>query len=354
MVSRGKRLLIAFLLLTALVGGGGGVAAWWLYDFYRSPLDPEAAPRIVEIPKGASSRKIASILTSEGIVREETPFLILLRLLGMSEALQAGEYELSAALSPRQIVAHLTSGKVVQRPILIPPGANLYQIAMLFEEAGLSTEEAFWQVARDEAWLSRFRLNDLEGYLFPDTYAFTRETTARDLLTRMVESFFEHFTPEMEARARELGFSRGEIVILASIIEKETGIAEERRLISAVFHNRLRRGMRLESDPTVIYGIFREKGMPRGGTINLRKRDLQRYTPYNTYVIRGFPAGPIASPGKEAIEAALYPADADYLFFVAKGDGSHFFSRTYESHRKAVRKYQLRRRRRRAAPPHPQ
>ncbi|RME49777.1 MAG: endolytic transglycosylase MltG [Deltaproteobacteria bacterium] len=342
---RGKLLRLLLLLLT-VAGAAAGVAAYRLYAFYRSPADPAADSRIVEIPKGTPSRRIVSILAEGGIIREELPFLLLLRLTGRAEALQAGEYELSAALSPEEILEILTSGGVVQRSLLIPPGFNRYQIAALFERVGLASREAFERIVTDRTWLSQFGLEDVEGYLFPDTYSFTRDTTPEDLLTRMVRNFFDNFTPSMEARARALGLSRHEIVTLASIIEKETGRAEERPLISAVFHNRLRKGMRLESDPTVIYGIFREKGMPEGGEIRLRKRDLQRYTPYNTYVIRGFPPGPIASPGREALEAALYPADADYLFFVAKGDGTHFFSRTYERHRKAVYEYQIRRSRR--------
>ncbi|RMD98381.1 MAG: endolytic transglycosylase MltG [Deltaproteobacteria bacterium] len=340
---RGGKLLRILLLLVTVAGAAAGITAYHLYDFYRSPADPSGDARIVEIPKGTPSRQIVSILKEGGVIREELPFLLLLRLTGRTQALQAGEYELSAALSPAQILEILTSGGVVHRPILIPPGFNRYQIALLFESIGLASREEFERIVTDRTWLSQFGLTDVEGYLFPDTYSFTRDTSPRELLSRMVRNFFENFTPSMAARAQELGFSRHEIVTLASIIEKETGRGEERPLISAVFHNRLRKGMRLESDPTVIYGIFREKGMPEGGEIRLRKRDLRRYTPYNTYVIHGFPPGPIASPGREALEAALYPADADYLFFVAKGDGTHFFSRTYERHRKAVYEYQIRR-----------
>ena len=163
--------------------------------------------------------------------------------------------------------------------------------------------------------------------------------SGEDVIRHMYGKFRAVFTPEFEKRARELGFSRREIVTLASIIEKETGDPGERPLISAVFHNRLKKGIRLQSDPTVIYGMWnRFDG-------NLRKRDLQEKTPYNTYRIGGLPAGPIANPGIDSIRAALYPADVDYLYFVSRNDGSHAFSGTLEEHNRNVWKYQKRRRR---------
>jgi UPF0755 protein len=179
----------------------------------------------------------------------------------------------------------------------------------------------------------------LEGYLFPDTYYFPSGLESKSIITAMVKQFRIAFKPEWQTRAEELGMSVHEVVTLASIIEKETGAPEERPLISSVFHNRLKKGMRLETDPTVIYGIPDFDG-------NIKRRHLNTYTPYNTYKIKGLPPGPIASPGAAALEAALYPAQSKYLYFVSKKDGTHQFSATIKEHNAAVRKYQLRKKRR--------
>jgi UPF0755 protein len=201
-------------------------------------------------------------------------------------------------------------------------------------------EEEFLFYCSNVRLISRLdpQASDLEGYLFPETYHFPKDYTAREIVETMVKQFLRTFQPPWEERAKQLDLSVREVVILASLIEKETGQADEKKLISSVFHNRLRIGMKLDCDPTIIYAL-KEEGRFDG---NLRKRDLSWDSPYNTYVYAGLPPGPIANPGKESLEAALFPADEDYLYFVSKNDGSHHFSSSFVEHQRAVDFYQKR------------
>ncbi|MEJ2039528.1 MAG: endolytic transglycosylase MltG [Desulfosarcinaceae bacterium] len=223
--------------------------------------------------------------------------------------------------------------------VTIPEGYTFKQIASELARLGLADEQAFIDLASDPATVHDFGLEGetMEGYLFPDTYYFPKGLPAKSIMAKMVERFRQQVPREWSQRARQLGLSLYQVITLASIIEKETGDASERPLISSVFHNRLKKHMRLESDPTVIYGIKNFDG-------NLTRKHLTTRTPYNTYTIRGLPKGPIANPGRDAIRAALYPAQTDFLFFVSKKDSTHHFSKTIEEHNRAVRKYQLRRR----------
>jgi len=227
-------------------------------------------------------------------------------------------------------------GKVHLHKIVIPEGYNMHQVASVISKHGFATVENFMKIATDPEVVRKHGINAaiLEGYLYPDTYYFPKDEPCENIISAMVEKFQSVFTPEWEKRAEELGFSVHEIITLASIIEKETGAKEERGLISSVFHNRLKKGMRLETDPTVIYGIKSFDG-------NITRKNLAESTPYNTYKIKGLPPGPIAGPGYESIEAALYPAETDYLFFVSKNDGTHTFSANFKEHNSAVKKYQV-------------
>jgi UPF0755 protein len=241
-------------------------------------------------------------------------------------------------MTPAEILDILVSGRVRLYKLTVPEGYNQYQIAALVADADLATADAFLKSAADPALLRAkgIAADSLEGYLFPDTYYFPHQTPPGTIIATMVQNFWSVFTPAFEKRAGELNLSVHQVVTLASIIEKETGIASERPLISSVFHNRLKRGMRLESDPTVIYGIEEFDG-------NLTRRHLTTRTPYNTYRISGLPPGPIANPGREALKAALYPASTDYLFFVSRQDNTHYFSTNLKDHNRAVRQFQLRR-----------
>ena len=217
----------------------------------------------------------------------------------------------------------------------IPEGYTFRQIVTLLAEKGLGSPESFFCLNTDPNFLEKWGLppQGMEGYLFPDTYYFSRFASAEELLDQMISRFYSIFKPEMYRQADSADFSVHEVVTLASLIEKETGTAPERSLVSAVFHNRLKKGIPLQCDPTVIYGIENFDG-------NLTRQHLRTLTPYNTYLIQGLPLGPIANPGLNSLLAALQPAHENYLYFVAKGDGSHQFSSDLNSHNRAVQQYQ--------------
>lgn len=310
-----------------------------LLDFLVSFVIPPAfqgEEKSVLIPEGSTFREVVHALDEEGLLRSPTGFYLMARVLGVAGSMQAGEYELNTAMTPAVILQKLVSGDVVKYRVTIPEGYNVRQIAVRLEELGIIQEqEEFLQAAFSSDFNSMLGIagESVEGYLFPDTYLFPKGLTPDEVIKTMGGKFKRVYTPDFSLRAAELGMTDREIVTLASIIEKETGLPEERRLISAVFHNRLKRGIALASDPTVIYGIKDFDG-------NLRKRDLEQRTPYNTYLIQGLPPGPIANPGKASIEAALYPATVKYLYFVSRNDGSHHFSATLREHNAAVRRYQ--------------
>lgn len=331
-----KKLLILFS--TILVAIGAVVAFLYadLQDFGRRPLREINAPKIVEIPAGEGLSAVARRLFDAGIISSSFKFKLLARLRGDDKRIKAGEYLLSPSISPNTILDATVAGKVYLHRLTVPEGYTLRQIAASIVKAGLGTENGFLRAATDPALVKSygFSAGSFEGYLFPDTYSFPKQTTPAKIIAAMVERFNTVFTKGWRERAQTLGFSVHEIITLASIIEKETAVPEERPLISSVFHNRLKKGMRLESDPTVIYGIEDFDG-------NLTRRDLKSARPYNTYYIKGLPPGPIANPGVKAIEAALYPAETSYLYFVARKDKTHQFSANIQDHNRAVRQYQL-------------
>jgi UPF0755 protein len=258
--------------------------------------------------------------------------------------MKAGEYQVSASMTPIQILGVVTSGISLSHPITIREGDNLYEVADLLDSEHLAPKSEILRLGKDSDWVqsqlgesestSKARLT-LEGYLFPDTYNLNKTQTPEEILKLMIRRFKTVWIPEYSKRASELGMTRHQVLILASMIEKETGATEERPRISSVFHNRLQKKMKLQSDPTTIYGIWeRFDG-------NLHKADLLEPTPYNTYTVAALPAGPISNPGKAAIEAALNPLETEDLFFVSHNDGTHEFTRNFEAHQAAVRKFQL-------------
>lgn len=309
--------------------------------FFISPAAKDGADQIVMIPQGCSLHVVGAELKKRGIISNKGFFLYWADIMGFSRKIKAGEYRLSARMTPAQIFEILTKGIVVTHPVTIPEGFNRMQIATLLEEKNFIKKETFLRLTDDPSPLKAFHISapTLEGYLYPDTYQFARGISAEKIIEAMIARFWQVAGP-LADRASEVGLTMEEVVILASIVEKETGKGEERPLIAAVFLNRLKKGMRLESDPTVIYGLDDFDG-------NLKRKDLADPSPYNTYVIRGLPPGPIANPGIEAIKAVLYPAQSEYLYFVSKNDGFHYFSETLSEHNKAVSKYQKTRRRRR-------
>lgn len=308
-----------------------------LQRYARTPTAVTAEPQVVEIPAGQDFRTLAGRLRAAGLIRNPRKLRILARLGGFDRIIQTGEYELSASMAPRAILEALAGGKVRLHRLTIPEGFNLGQVADAVAGAGLAARDAFYAAATDPDFARQLDIpaDSFEGYLFPDTYHFPRDTTPSKIITTMVGHFRSAVTPDWQLQLDTLGWTLHQVVILASIIEKETGTAAERAVISSVFHNRLKKGMRLESDPTVIFGIPEFDG-------NLTREHLRAPTPYNTYQIPGLPPGPIANPGVAALQAALFPAETDYLFFVAKGDQTHYFSTTLAEHNRAVQKYQLR------------
>ena len=328
--------VIAPLLLLAAAG-----AALGIYTLTRYPDQVDAAHsegRVLTIAPGEGFATVSRKLGDAGLIQSPFQFRLFARLSDAHRTIKAGEYQLYGSMTPREILATLVAGDVLLYRVTIPEGYTLRQIAATLAQAGFGDAATFHRIATDPAVVAAegFTGQTLEGYLFPDTYYFPRNYPPEQIIAAMTRRFREAFRDPWRARADALGMSVHEVVTLASIIEKETGAPAERPLIASVFHNRLERGMRLETDPTVIYGIEDFDG-------NLTRKHLRTPTAYNTYLIKGLPPGPIASPGKAALEAALYPAESAYLFFVSRKDGTHQFSRTLEEHREAVRKYQLRR-----------
>lgn len=301
-----------------------------------TPPGEDATPVIVEFPQGVSFYQIAKSLEEKGIIRNFEDFTFLAKLRGSTKKIRAGEYEFSLAMRAYDVLVKMEKGLVVKRPVTIPEGFNIREIADLLEKKGVSQRDRFIAMANDKGFLLSIGLEgtSAEGFLFPDTYQFFKGMTEEAMISTMVSQFKEVFTDELTMKTREAGLSMMEVVTLASIVEKETGAAEERPRIAGVFMNRLRKKIPLQSDPTVIYGIKEFNG-------NLTRKDLMTETPYNTYRIKGLPAGPISNPGIDSIKAVLYPEKVDYVYFVSKKDGTHHFSKTLSEHNRAVRQYQI-------------
>ena len=323
---------LAFIFIIA-------IAAWYVHRFLVTPGPVLQQPAVVLVPKGASLRTISQMLAEERLVTNDRLFSWWARWTGADRKIKAGEYEFTEALTPVELLQRLLTGQGLRVVVTIPEGLTFRQIVTLLAEKGFGSPESFFCLNTDPGFLEKWGLpaQGIEGYLFPDTYYFSRFASAEELLSQMIARFYRIFKPEMYRQADAVNFSVHEVVTLASLIEKETGTAPERPLVSAVFHNRLKKGIPLQCDPTVIYGITDFDG-------NLTHQHLRTLTPYNTYLVRGLPPGPIANPGLNSLLAAIQPAREDYLYFVAKGDGSHQFSSDLASHNRAVQQYQRRQR----------
>ncbi len=331
-----KKLGIAILIIVFTIMIGGSYLLWDLKQFAISPTQDAKTEKIITIRSGQGLASITDALYQAGLINSKRKLRWLIRIRGDDKNLQAGEYALMTDMSPEQILDALVTGRVLQHRFTIPEGYTMDQIGDVVARSGLAEKADFMDACKDPdfAKVKGIEADTFEGYLFPDTYQFPRHVDADSIATAMVNRFWSVFTEEWRQRAADMGMTVHQVVTLASVIEKETGAPDERPLISSVFHNRLKRGMRLESDPTVIYGVKDFDG-------NLTREHLNAATPYNTYKIKGLPPGPIASPGAAALEAALYPADTEYIFFVSKQDGTHEFSKSLKDHNAAVRKYQL-------------
>ncbi|HDR46260.1 MAG TPA: endolytic transglycosylase MltG [Geoalkalibacter subterraneus] len=329
-----------FKLLSAILIGIVFVSTLFALDFalfLRRPIAPPQ-PTEIEITSGSSFKSVARQLAAEKIISRPLYFKLLARHQQVQGAIQAGRYLFNQTARPAEVLARLVAGDVIRHPLTIPEGLTLKQIANRVEEQGFGSADRFMDLAREPRFLKMIDadISSLEGYLFPETYVLDKNIGEQRLLTAMITEFNKRARPEWRAAAAERGLSLHQWVTLASIIEKETALTEEMPRISGVFYNRLELGMRLQTDPTVIYGIEDFDG-------NLTRTHLRTPTPYNTYTNSGLPPGPICNPGADALHAAAYPASTQDLYFVSRGDGSHVFSRTLKEHNQAVRRYQLNR-----------
>lgn len=338
-----KGLIGLAILIAALAAAfyGGGVVRFAISPYSDSQT---GEPVLFEVQRGDTPSVISKNLEAQGVIADSEKFVLLGRMTRSWKNIKAGEYEVSPLQTPLAILDIITSGVSYTRPFTIREGENMYEIAAKLEEKEAGNGVSFLSLVRDPQFIATLApslgLSDplpasLEGYLFPDTYRFSKSTPLDEMVRQMTRRFQAVWGEREEARAREIGLTRHQVVTLGSIIEKETGAPEERPVISSVFHNRLQKKMRLQSDPTTIYGIWETYSG------NIKREHLQLKTPYNTYTIAALPVGPIANPGKESIHAALWPAQSDFLFFVSQNDGTHVFSRTYEEHGAAVRKFQI-------------
>ncbi len=305
---------------------------WYLYNLL-TPAGSGSVARTISFQSGDSVKKLAADMEKEGIIRSSKHFVLATRLRGLAEKLQAGYYTLDDSMTTGAILHKIVSGDIDFRRFTLPEGYSMYQAAELLEKYGYFSKKAFLEACRSPQLLKDFGIqaDSAEGYLFPATYKLPLKYSEEQLVKTMIEKFLREFS-ELYAGDREIGLSRHELLTLASIIEKEAVKNEEKPLIASVFYNRLRSGMPLQSDPTAVYGV-----RPFAGKV--KKADILRNTPYNTYKIKGLPPGPIGNPGKEALQASLNPAESDYYYFVARKDGTHHFSRTLSDHNLAVARY---------------
>lgn len=323
---------------TLLVATMLAIGSFCLLGSWFVPVAPPE-PVLIEVENGSSLSQVAQRLEQQGVVRSATALKLLARLRNQSSAIHAGKYRFADAADPAEVLARLVSGDVEQVSLTIPEGFNLQQISDRVAEQKFGDGKRFLQLCSDPQLIASLGISatSLEGYLFPETYRFTPGIDETDLIRMMVLQLLNRLDKQLLGEAKSLGLNQHQLLTLASIIEKETGQTEEMPVISSVFHNRLKRKIPLQTDPTVIYGIEDFDG-------NLTRKHLTTESPYNTYLIRGLPPGPIASPGLAALQAAAHPIKTNFLYFVSRGDGHHVFSATLQEHNQAVRRYQLRRR----------
>jgi UPF0755 protein len=331
-----RRLILVVVAVAALAAAVAGVYYARVDEKYQGYSGTE---RFVEIAPGTGSRAIGKALVDAGVVRDEWTFRLAMFLTGTQRELKAGEYRFTTPASAKDVARKLARGDVFLRPITFPEGLSLKEMASIYQSRGLGTSAAFLAAARNTSALKALdpAARDLEGYLFPDTYNVPRKMSADALVHKMVQAFLRVYGETVQKEVEARGGNLREVVTLASIVEKEAAQPDERPIIAAVYQNRLRIGMGLQCDPTVIYAL--EKAGRYTG--NLTKADLKLDSPYNTYKYAGLPPGPIASPGRASLEAAVRPASVDYLYFVSRNDGSHAFATTLAEHNRNVKQWQV-------------
>lgn len=328
-----RRIITRIILLLLFLGVS--FCAWLAAYYYRySPVVPQKEV-VVIIPKGASLQTISNILGEAGLIKDDIRFRIIGRLSGYGRRLQAGEFALPTGIRPIDVLRTLATARSILHRLTIPEGYTAEAIGELLGREGWCDPRSFANLVSDQALIRKLgftEIHHLEGYLFPDTYWLPRDFHGAGNVVRLLTDRFKEVWAELAAELPDTAEQK-KVVILAAMIEKEAAQASERPLIAGVFYNRLQLGMRLQSDPTVLYGRPAKEGP-------LTRLDLRTPTPHNTYVISGLPAGPICNPGKGSLYAALHPETTKHLYFVAKNDGSHHFSETLAEHNRAVQKYQ--------------
>ena len=325
--------LLRSLASVAAAAALGGGLLFYNINYSVPAIGPN--PAEVRVEPGDSLVSVTRKLREQKVVTNGWFFSLWARLRGAEKRIHQGLYRFDSGVTPREVLERLITGKGVFHSVTIPEGLTVKEIADLLDKMQIADKETFLTEAANPSLLANFGLQDkgLEGYLFPSTYHFTPATAAKDIIIAMAEQFRKVSQPVLAQRPSSIRLTSHQILTLASIVEKETGVQEERELVSAVFHNRLKQQMPLQSDPTVIYGIKDFNG-------NLTRKDLQDANPYNTYRITALPPGPICNPSVASIKAALQPANVPYLYFVSKNDGTHLFSETIEAHNRAVKTYQ--------------
>jgi UPF0755 protein len=324
-----KTLLLVLLVVVILLAPPAGLAI-----FINTPAGDGKVSRIFDFPEGYTLRKFAGDLERGGVISSGRMLVLYARLKGADARIKAGNYQFTDGMSAAEMLRRMVTGDVFAYRFAVPEGYSIYQVAELLESRGLYRKDDFLEQCCDRSLLQELGIGgkSVEGYLYPSTYTIPPAMTAADLIRMMVGQFDKVYGQKFAERAHTAGLSTRDVITLASLIEKEAVAPSEQPLISSVFRNRLRIGMPLQSDPTAVYGV-------RAFTGSVTKQDIQRNTPYNTYLIKGLPPGPIGSPGSAAIEAALVPAQTRYLYFVARKDGTHQFSVNLEEHNRAVSRY---------------
>lgn len=328
-----KKILVAGFSILAVIGL---VAAASAFLFLNGAPESEGREIAFDVHPGPFG-VITKELERHGLITDAFRFKLLGRLTGYDGKVRVGEYALRTDMTPMEILKIISSGKSIQHPFTVVEGANIFDISDQLEKKGHGKRAEFLKLCRNSDFLKERLgepLTSCEGYLFPETYGITKFMDERAILSQMIERFNQNYA---KVGANSVSLSRHQIVTLASIIEKETGAPEERPVISSVYHNRLKQGMKLQADPTVLYGKWVKTG---NVLLSITRADLQTPHPYNTYTKIGLPLGPIANPGLEALKAAVAPAQSDYLYFVSRNDGTHVFSSTYEKHNSAVKSFQ--------------
>ena len=328
-ITEKTRTTVLFLLLLVPL-----LAFLLLLGYAATPVGKDHDSQTVDIPRGASFIEIVDILDGAGLIKHRLLFCLLAISQRANGHMKAGEYEFTEATTPLTIIRKMVRGDIKGYLVTFPEDTSLSEVATRLAAYNLVDEKRFMRLATNQEFINSLGIDStsLEGYLFPDTYLLDRSMESREVIKIMVKRFWKKVTPQMLERARELGFTTQKFVTLASMIGKETADKEEKALISAVFHNRLKKGMKLQCDPTAVYDVSNFRG-------TVTKRDLLNDTPHNTYRIYGLPPTPIANPGLDSLQAALNPAPVGYLYFVSKNNGTHSFSSNFNAHNQAVSRY---------------